>query len=152
MTLFIDRWLNTSLEQLLSNHHLTNISVMAVGIHFFRYIHDKFNFWLLSIIALYFYTKMIIITLNCRNNLMWIHILTLLILTSFSYFSGCESEDHNPKLDFEQLKRAKVTDIEIGDDRIGDEEWNIITEATLVWPISGNVYAVCEDHCRLNLL
>ena len=47
-------------------------------------------------------------------------------------YVGCESEDTSLTLDLEQLKDAKVTDYEIGDDRLGDEEWNVITEATYV--------------------
>ena len=49
--------------------------------------------------------------------------------TNRTFLIGCDSQDANPTLDLVQLKDAKVTDYEIGDDRLGDDEWNVITES-----------------------
>ena len=45
-------------------------------------------------------------------------------------FLDNEPEATSLELDMEQLKQVKVSDFEIGDDRLGDEEWNVISEAT----------------------
>ncbi len=49
---------------------------------------------------------------------------TLLLLVS-----GMEEEPREVLPPFEVVKEAKVTDEDIGDDRLGDEEWNVISSA-----------------------